>query len=184
MVRQTDAVAEPHKTVYKRLATRQQPSQGGKNVRKLNSMEDFKRDISYRLRVRENESISLIGTLRDCFHDIDMEIVVDGSSLIITDSRVTFHTAPSPHCEKVQNRLGLLNGVKIGKGLTRKLNAALGGSDGCGNLRTLLTGLLPLALNVKASAGVSDEKEVLDAIHFHLQGTCVGYPVEEKNVVD
>jgi hypothetical protein len=51
----------------------------------------------------------------------------------------------------------------------------LGGSEGCGNLRNLLLGLLPLALNVKAAAGFSDEQEMLDAIHEQLRGTCAGY---------
>lgn len=148
-------------------------------MRKLNSMEDFKRDIAYRVLVREDESITLIGTLRDRFHDIEVEIVVADASLAITDSRVTFRAAPSPHCGAVQERFALLIGVVIGRGLSRSLNTALGGPNGCGNLRTLLMGLLPLALNVKASAKIVDEKEMLDTIHHHLQGTCVGYPVAE-----
>lgn len=149
-------------------------------MRKLNSMEDFKRDIAYRVLVREDASIALTGTLRDRFHDIEVEVVADGASLAITGSRVTFRAAPSPHCERVQERLAQLVGVVIGRGLTRSLNAALGGRDGCGNLRTLLMGLLPLALNVKASAGISAEQEMLDTIHHHLQGTCGGYPATDE----
>lgn len=149
-------------------------------MRKLNSMEDFKRDISYQVVVQGDESISLIGTLRDRFHNIEVEIVADGASLMITDSRATFRKAPSPYCEYVQERLALLVGVVIGRGLTRSLNAALGGSDGCGNLRTLLMGLLPLALNVKASARIDDEQQMLDTIHERLKGTCIGYPANEK----
>jgi hypothetical protein len=51
----------------------------------------------------------------------------------------------------------------------------LGGGVGCGNLRNLLLGLLPLAINVKASAGFRDEQDMLDAIHEQLRGTCAGY---------
>lgn len=149
-------------------------------MRKLNSMENFTRDIQYRVLLQEDGSILLIGTMRDCFHDIEMEIIVDAESLMIADSRVIFRKAPSQYCDQVENRLDLLKGVVIGKGLSRNINAALGGKEGCGNLRTMLIGLLPLAINVKASAGISDEKEMLDMIHHHLQGTCVGYPVTEE----
>ena len=149
-------------------------------MRKLNSMEDFTRDIQYRVLLQEDESISLVGTMRDCFHDIEVQIIVDGDSLEITGSTANFRKAPSSYCDQVATRLALLKGVVIGKGLSRKLNAALGGREGCGNLRTLLTGLLPLALNVKASAGISDEMEMHATIHHHLQGTCVGYPVTDE----
>lgn len=145
-------------------------------MRTLNAMEDFHRDIGYRVLVREDENIALVGTLRDRFHDIELEIVVEGESLRILDGCVAFRSAPSPHCHRVQERLGHLVGVVIGPGLSRRLNAAFGGPSGCGNLRTLLAGLLPLALNVRASAGIDDEKEMLDTIHHHLRGTCVGYP--------
>jgi len=144
-------------------------------------MEDFKREISHQVKVQEDESILLTGTINDCFHDIEVNIVADGETLVITDSKVVFRKAPSRYCDQVQSRLALLTGVTIGKGLTRHLNAALGGDQGCGNLRTLLMGLLPLAMNAKASAGITEE-DVLDTIHHHLQGTCVGYPVIDEEI--
>jgi hypothetical protein len=58
---------------------------------------------------------------------------------------------------------------------------ALGGVTGCGNMRNLLLGLLPLALNLKAAAGIQDERVMLDTIHGQLLGACAGYanPVEK-----
>lgn len=145
-------------------------------MRKLNSMENFRRDIGYQVLVQEDESILLTGTLKDRFHDITIDVVVDDVSLEIITSSCTFEAAPSQYCSRIEERLGLLQGIVIGKGLSRALNAALGGGNGCGNLRILLMGLLPLALNVRASRGISDDQEVLDVIHHQLQGTCVGYP--------
>lgn len=156
-------------------------------MRALNSMEDFKRDITYRVLLQEDQSILLSGTMRDRFHDIEVTIVVAGESLEITEARVEFRAAPSRYCDQVGPRLEMLHGVVIGKGLSRKVNAALGGADGCGNLRTLLLGLLPLALNIKASEGIKDEKDMLDMIHEKLRGSCVGYPLkdpEEKTSAD
>lgn len=150
-------------------------------MRKLNCMEDFKRDIAYQVLVREDDSILLTGGLKDKFHDIKVEIVVELATLQITDSHCVVKAAPSPYCVRIEERLALLKGVVIGKGLSRELNKVFGGPRGCGNLRTLLTGLLPLALNVKASSGIADDKAVLENIHQRLQGTCVGYPVADAS---
>ncbi len=141
----------------------------------LNAMEDFQRDISYRCLKRDDGQIALIATMRDRFHDVVTEIVVDGATLTITAARVEFHKSPTTDCRNVSARLERLVGYTIGKGLNRKLMEVLGGGGGCGNLRNLLLGLLPLALNVKASAGIMDEREMLDTIHEGLHGSCAGY---------
>jgi len=141
----------------------------------LNSMEDFQRDISYRLLKREDGALALTATLKDRFHDIELRVLVDGESLAITSADVDFRRAPTGDCRNVSQRVAGLAGVVIGKGLNRRLMEALGGGDGCGNLRNLLLGLLPLALNVRAAAGIADEREMLEAIHEKLRGTCAGY---------
>jgi len=40
----------------------------------------------------------------------------------------------------------------------------------------MLAGLLPLAINLHACAGLADEEAALTAIHDRLLGTCAGYP--------
>ena len=141
----------------------------------LNTMEDFRRDISYHVLRRTDGDILLTATLKDRFHDIIMEVVVDTETLAVKSAGVDFRMAPSHDCSNVSLRLEKLAGLVIGKGLNRKLMELLGGGEGCGNLRSLLLGLLPLALNVKAAAGITDEQEMLDKIHDQLVGTCAGY---------
>ena len=149
-------------------------------MRRRNTMEDFQRDITHRIWVEEDGGIRLTGIIRDRYHDIRLEVLVDGEALVIRECKVVFEKAPSPYCGRVAPRLELLVGTRVGPGLSRKLTEALGGRSGCGNLRTLLSGLLPLALNVRACAGIEDEQEMLGAIHHHLQGTCAGYPRSEE----
>jgi len=146
-------------------------------MRKLNAMEDFRRDVGYRVLRREDESIALTATLRDRFHDIVVEVVAEGDSLTIREARADFRASPTPDCKDVSACLDRLVGFRIGPGLNRKLTEIFGGSTGCGNLRTLLQGLLPLALNVRAATGIEDEEEMLDKIHKQLAGTCAGYRV-------
>lgn len=140
-----------------------------------NAMDNFQRDISYNVKRVDDGQIILTGRLRDRFHDIRMEVLVDFDSLEIRAARVNFVRHPSEDCPAVAVRMERLVGVSIGRGLNRKLQETFGGGEGCGNLRVMLLGLLPLAMNVKASAGFTDEQEMLDAIKVRLAGSCAGY---------
>lgn len=144
-------------------------------VAPLNAMEDFKRDISYHVHRADDDQIVLTAHLKDRFHDVRMELQVDYESLKINAARVNFVRHPSEDCPNVAWRMERLVGFVIGRGLSRKLQEVFGGGEGCGNLRVMLLGLLPLALNVKAAAGFSDEQEMLDAIRRQLTGSCAGY---------
>lgn len=141
----------------------------------LNAMEDFKRDISYHVRRGDDGQIVLTANLKDRFHDIRMELLVDFESLRISAARVNFVRHPSEDCPSVAWRMERLVGFTIGRGLNRKLQETFGGGEGCGNLRVMLLGLLPLAMNVKAAAGFTDEQAMLDSIKERLAGSCAGY---------
>jgi hypothetical protein len=140
-----------------------------------NTMENFQRDISYRLQKQGDGTAKLTGLLRDRFHDVEVEVRVDVTTMEILSASADFRKSPTGDCCNVSERLNGLCGFVIGKGLQRKLMDVLGGGEGCGNVRNMLLGLLPLALNVRAAAGISDEREMLDTIHEQLQGTCAGY---------
>jgi len=144
-------------------------------MNQLNAMEDFKRDIVYRVLKREDGFAALTATLQDRFHDILMEVIVDIANLTVISATVEFRKSPASDCSRVASRLDGLAGLSIGKGMNRKLMELFGGEEGCGNLRNLLLGLLPLAMNLKACCGIADEREMLDTIHDRLLGTCAGY---------
>ena len=141
----------------------------------LNAMEDFKRDLSFHVRRSDEGQIILTATLKDRFHDIRMELLVDFDTLTIQAARVNFVRHPSEECPNVAWRMERLVGFTIGRGLNRKLQETFGGGEGCGNLRLMSQGLLPLAMNVKAAAGFTDEQSMLDAIRAKLTGSCAGY---------
>ncbi|WP_129126436.1 DUF2889 domain-containing protein [Geomonas oryzae] len=141
----------------------------------LNPMEDFQRDISYRLLKQNDGTALLAATMKDRFHDLVIEVKVEVATLKILSAWAEFRKSPTCDCCNATAKMAGLNGFVIGRGLQRKLSDVLGGSRGCGNLRTVLMGLLPLALNLGAAAGVTDESEMMDAIHEKLVGTCAGY---------
>ncbi len=141
----------------------------------LNSMEDFSRDLRFHVRRNDDGQIVLTAHLLDRFHDVRMEVITDYETLAIVRATVQFVRHPSPDCPSVAGRMERLIGFVIGKGLNRKVQDAFGGGEGCGNLRVMLLGLLPLALNVRAATGYRDEQEMLDGIGKQLAGSCGGY---------
>lgn len=138
-------------------------------------MDGFQRDISMKLRLGEGDEIIITSTMADCFHDIVLETVVDSDTMKIKDMQVDFRQSPEPGCPLVQDRLNLLIGTTISRGLTKRLFDALGGPKGCANLRNMLLCSLPIALNFKAGEGIVDSREMLDTIRDKLAGTCIGY---------
>ena len=141
----------------------------------LNPMEDFQRDISYRLLKQEDGTALLRAHMTDRFHDVEVEVRIEVETMKVLSARAEFRKAPTVDCRNVSAKMEGLVGFVVGRGLQRKLNEVLGGVEGCGNLRTMLIGLLPLALNLGAAAGIDNEEEMMEAIHEKLVGTCGGY---------
>lgn len=143
-------------------------------------MQNFQRHISHTISFDKNGNIVLRGTLKDVFHDIVVEFLIEKDELEIIDVTTRFHKSPTEHCCHIEERMMLFIGEKITPGLTRTIIKILGGAKGCGNLYAILVGLLPLAVNAKAAAGLGDPEEVMKAIQARLTGTCAGYPEEVK----
>jgi hypothetical protein len=142
-------------------------------------MEQFQRDLTYRVSLAE-DGLHLTATMLDRFHDLALEVLVDLETMAITGATAEFRRSPVQLCPDVAATMGKLTGTVIGKGMNRRLLELFGGTAGCGNIRTILGGLLPLALNVRAARGIEDEEEMLAAISSTLAGSCAGYPRADK----
>lgn len=142
-------------------------------------MEDFRRDFTYRAKLQD-DGIHLTAEMKDTFHDLRLEIRVDAGTLTITSATAAFTASPTEFCSDVTSKVSKLAGMVIGKGMNRRLLELFGGGNGCGNIRTILSGLLPLALNIQAAKGVRDENELMETIRNKLEGTCAGYPRRHK----
>lgn len=135
----------------------------------------FQRNITFSIGRAADSSLVVTATMVDRFHDLAVKTTMAPDTLAIRAITADFSRSPTGNCQRIQERLDLLVGFPVGKGLTRKIFEVLGGSEGCGNLRMLLLGLLPLAINARISEGIDDVWEMLDSIHHQLSGTCVGY---------
>jgi len=136
----------------------------------------FDRTIRQSVRLGEDGAITFDASIVDRYHDIHLTAVVTADDLVIRSLSASFRKAPEPLCDRAASRLQLLVGTTVGKGMARRISDALGGGEGCGNLKTLLLSLLPLAINARAARECPGEEEMLARMHDALAGSCAGYP--------
>ena len=146
------------------------------------SLRKFHRDITHRVETAEDGMIALSGTIRDVYHDILLKVSVNPDNMSIAQASADFRRCPTTNCPAASSRMKMLIGLTIGRGMSRQLSEIFGGPEGCGNLRTMLAGLLPLAVNAQAAAGAASEDEMMDRMHETMRGCCAGYPVADVEI--
>ncbi|MBR5346781.1 MAG: DUF2889 domain-containing protein [Deltaproteobacteria bacterium] len=137
----------------------------------------LQRDIRHTVSTESNGTIHLSATMLDPYHDMELHITVS-RALLLEDIELIWRKSPSPHCQDITRQLETLKGTSIGHGIVRRVCETLGGSSGCGNLRSILLGLLPLAINAHAAYGHSEETEMYAAMDARMRGVCAGFPKE------
>src|SRR5690242_6145623 len=95
----------------------------------LNTMEDFQRDITYRLRKLDDRAARLTALMRDRFHDVELNVTVDPTTMEIVAVAAEFRQCPTGDCRNASARLAGLVGFTIGRGLNKKIMEVMGGGD-------------------------------------------------------
>ena len=96
-----------------------------------------KRDIGIEAFELENNNLMLEATLLDPYHLIRLNIHINPSTKIIVHAKSEFANHPHAACPVVAEKAKLLIGLKIERGITRKISERIGGSGGCIHLREL-----------------------------------------------
>ncbi len=142
---------------------------------------DFQRTVRYSISQQPQQGDFILKAhLEDRLHDIETELTTTADTLEILTATVHFHRSPSPLCSQAEKRFARLVGLPIEKGLSEQLRERLGGGEGCGNLRSMMLGLLPLAINARVSQDCESDEQALELMQQQLQGTCAGFPPDCK----
>ena len=96
-----------------------------------------KRDIGIEAFELENGHLMLEATLLDPYHLIRLNIHIDPQTKTIIHSKSEFASHPHTGCPMVAIKAKLLIGLKIERGITRKVSERIGGGEGCIHLREL-----------------------------------------------
>nr|WP_320048833.1 DUF2889 domain-containing protein [uncultured Desulfuromonas sp.] len=141
---------------------------------------DFQRTVHYSIAQNDQGHFILKAHLKDRLHDIETIVTTSPDTLEILSASASFNRSPSPFCSQSEKRFANLVGLSIGKGLSLELRERLAGGDGCGNLRTMMLGLLPLAINARVSQGSESDEQAFEMMQQALEGTCAGFPPHAK----
>lgn len=96
-----------------------------------------KRDIGIEAFELENGNLMLEATLLDPYHLIRLNIQIEPQTKAIIYAKSEFANYPHLACPFVAQKVKLLVGLKIERGITRKVSERIGGSEGCIHLREL-----------------------------------------------
>lgn len=96
-----------------------------------------KRDIGIEAFELENGNLMLEATFLDPYHLIRLNLHVNPTTKTIVHAKCEFANHPHGTCPLVALKADLLIGLKIERGITRKVSERIGGSEGCIHLREL-----------------------------------------------
>jgi hypothetical protein len=145
-----------------------------------------KRDIGIEAFELENGNLMLEATLLDPYHLIRLNIHIDPQTKTIIHSKSEFANHPHSACPFVAEKAKLLVGLKIERGITRKVSERIGGSEGCIHLRELTLETINFAATtligydegfglMSRDFNMLDEDKKFDLSKELLKGSCIVY---------
>ncbi len=111
-------------------------------------MEIYERNINISCAVLDEGRLVTKASLLDLNHNMRVEITVDKKSFVIVGAVARMVKVPFEICALTTRRVEGIVGLKIERGINRKLAAALGRSEGCSHLFELALEAVRLSSNI------------------------------------
>ncbi len=145
-----------------------------------------KRDIGIDAFELENGNLMLEATLLDPYHLIRLNIHIEPQTKTIVYAKSEFANHPHKDCPIVSVKASLLIGLKVERGIVKKISQLIGGSEGCVHLRELATETINFAATtligydegfglMSRSFNILEEKERIEISKDLLKNTCYIY---------
>lgn len=146
-------------------------------------MKIYERNLNSSVRKVDEDHIVVETSLLDLNHSMRVEILVNTKTNVIENAVSETTKVPLKACDVPQGHIKNIIGLKIERGINRKLIQILGGCGGCTHLYELALTSVRLTFNVLmglrydweqwVSRSLSDEEFTKQATP-HLKGSC--YP--------
>jgi Protein of unknown function (DUF2889) len=120
----------------------------------------------------EGDSLCIVGTLKDerpwaaenkypiaqeVAHDMDLRVVVDKKTMVITECQPTMRAYPHFECPSIYPAFEALVGVSVGRGFTMNVIEKVSGKAGCTHLDQLARALGPVVYQAMTACKVYSE---------------------------
>ena len=152
-------------------------------------MEIYERNINASVRRDDDEHIQTKASLLDLNHNMRVEIQVNIKSRVIVDARAQMVKSPFKVCINTVKYVRNLIGLKIERGVTRKMADLLGKSGGCTHLYELSVEAVRLSSNVLLGFETGDlewrerrltDEEFIEKSKAFLANSCLPFKVDNS----
>jgi hypothetical protein len=117
--------------------------------------------------------------LKDDQHDIELNVEIDMSEMIITDARIKFNRYPVAHCTMIEKNASQLMGLKIDNEFIRNAMGVFMGAEGCPNIMSLLhvsiPGIIYFYYPYKIKTGEMEAEQFDHIIKTELKNACLAH---------
>lgn len=153
-------------------------------------MEIYERNINASVSRDGEDHIRTKASLLDLNHNMRVEIRVRISDREIVDAQAQMTKTPFAVCHKTAKYTANLVGLKIERGISRKLSGLLGRSSGCTHIYELSMEAIRLSSNVLLGFEVGDEewrerrlsdKEFIKRAKGFLANSCLPFKTDEND---
>lgn len=111
-------------------------------------MEIYERNINITCATLENGHLRTAASLLDLNHNMRVEIEVDSATRTIVDARARMVKVPFRICAATTETVRNIVGLRIERGINRRLAVALGRSEGCSHIFELALEAVRLTSNI------------------------------------
>jgi|YelNatPaOPRAMG01_1025707.scaffolds.fasta_scaffold22083_5 hypothetical protein len=143
----------------------------------------YERNINIRLYPINDKIVLVSASLLDLHHSISTEIKIDITTQEIIDADAKMVRVPYSACPKALINIRKIIGLKIEKGVNKKIADALGHSTGCTHLVEIIQNAMrfsaSMLIGVRAGYGRVDkrkeltEEERIANVMPYLRNTCI-----------
>lgn len=150
-------------------------------------MEIYERNINASVRRVDESHISTKASLLDLNHSMRVEIKVNIRDRMIIEAHGEIVKSPFKICGQTAKFVKNLVGLKIERGVTRKMADLLGKSDGCTHLYELSVEAVRLSSNVLLGFETGDlewrerklsDEEFIDRAKGFLANSCLPFKIQ------
>ena len=150
-------------------------------------MEIYERNINASVRRDEEDLIRTKASLLDLNHNMRVEIVVRISDRTIIDANAQMIKTPFLICMQTARFAEKIKGLKIERGITKRLADLMGRSEGCTHLYELAVEVVRLSSNVLLGFETGDEEwrerklsdeEFIEKAKGFLANSCLPFKVD------
>ncbi len=150
-------------------------------------MDIFQRSIHLNAKRLDDDRLHVTSSLLDLEHSFHLELTVRISNNTIEAASASMSKAPLSRCTSALDRLPLLKGLSIERGVSKEIHSRLGGPKGCIHLMELLNDVVRFTsmLLLGHSLGYErkeflPEEEIIAKGKEKLRNTCIVFADEQK----